>query len=438
MNKFLKYSLRLYLGIAMSSVFWACTSGDMSIDFDLNQPENNSVVFIDTMKIQTSVLKTDSISTSATGSMLVGAFYEGTFGSTRSESYFQIALPSQNINGLALNEKEIYDSVALVLDYSGYTGDTTQQQVISAYQLKSIPLTSRTYYNTSSLASESTPLGSTTFRARPTKDSTLNIRFSDDFGLKLFEVLNGTATFEMDEVTRRVKGLVVKPGESNVTSLLNFSVTGSSVRVYTHSEKTLTKHTFDFAAITNAVQFNHLTYSSIFEPVNQLKKPLTQVSTDLSNKQGLIKAGVGLYTKFNIPGIRQLTEINKFRNVSRVEMRVYALHKNVKESLNVPQSLSLLKLNLSNQIEGAVYNVAGGAVTGAYTYDASALTFTSFYTFDLTQYYNDIITGKEANKGFLLTVPSGSDTGNTTSSVMIGAQNHPTLPIEIKVYYTTN
>jgi hypothetical protein len=439
MNKFLYHSAKMHLGFAVSLLLLSCNSGDMSIDFDLNQPDNNNVVFIDTMQIQTSVLKSDSIVTSATSSILAGAFYEGSFGSTRSESYFQVSLPSQTISSLGLNEKILYDSVALVLDYEGtYNGDTTQQMELGLYQLKTRPSTSKAYYSTSSLDAGSAALGLRSFKPRPTKDSTLNIRLSDQLGQTLYDFLNGSLSYESDELDRKTKGFVIKAGEKNISSLLNFNVAGSGIRVYTHTEKTLAAHTFDFKVAANAVQFNHFTYNSIFEAVNQLKKPLQQASTDFTNKQGLIKTGVGLYTKFNIPGIRQLKEISKFRNVSRVELKVYALQKSYKESLKVPPSLVLYQLNLSNQIEGSLVNTAGQAVTGTFVYDPGELTFVSYYTFDLTQYFTNILNGAQPNKGFLLTVPSGTDSGKNTNGVMIGAQNHPSMPMEIKVYYTTN
>ncbi len=425
--------------MAMSFLLFSCNSGDLSIDFDLNQPQNNNVVFIDTMKISTAVMKADSIITSATGTIMAGAFYEPSFGTTRADSYFQVNLPSQAISGLGLNEKVLYDSAYLVLDYAGgYYGDTTLTMEMGVFQLQSRPSVNKSYYSTSSLAAESTPLGTVTFRPRPTRDSTLNIRISDEMGQMLFEFLNGSRAFESDELYRRMKGFVLKSGDRDMTALLNFNVSGSAFRVYGHAEKTLTSYNFSFPVASNSVQFNAFRYNSVFDQVNQLVKPLQQTSTDFTSKQGFIKTGVGLYTKFNIPGIRQLKEIPGFRNVARVELRVYALQKSYKESLQVPTSLVLQKLNLSNQQEGSVVNIAGTQVSGVYSYDATGLNFVSFYTFDITQYFNNILEGVESNKGFLVTVPGGSDSGSTASGVMLGAQNHPTMPIEMKVYYTTN
>ena len=87
---------------------------------------------MDTIKVAASTVLLDSIPTSGTGSILIGGYSDPKLGVLSAEGYIQVGIgdawdPADNA---------IYDSLVLVMNYSGYHyGDTSNAQTFIARRI---------------------------------------------------------------------------------------------------------------------------------------------------------------------------------------------------------------------------------------------------------------------------------------------------------------
>lgn len=425
-----------FLGL-MLAILASCTSGDLGIALDLNPNGQVGVTKIDTLTIETSTIRLDSISTSGNGTMMVGKTNQQNFGKISSSAYFQIGLPASTLNGIEGTEKLTYDSLVLVLRYAGTIGDTTLSQTIAINPLAELPSETRYHYNTSSVPSQSAIIGSKTLKPRPKSDSAVNITLSNTLGNQLFEYLKANSSAEQFQLLKINKGMVLKSISNIDASLLRFAVGTSYIRLYTHTDVTKTEYNVTFPIRAGVTQFNSISYDSKFPSINSLVKPLSEVNSKSTDNQSFVYSGIPLGTKISIPYIEQLKFINNFYLVNKVELEISAVRKSLNDFQTAPSTLSVFTLNRSNQITGNLLGYTGAAVTGAYTLSTEdPLVFKSLYSFDITNYFQQVLSGQILNKGLLLNVMSGTDSGSTITGVTLGNSIKSNYRIKLHVYYT--
>src|SRR4030042_4307130 len=82
---------------------------------------SSRLVLIDTFSIDMSTVILDSIPTSGTDLLLTGIYNDNNLGKIVTKSYFQVGFPKK----YSVDKQEYFDSVSLIITYSGYSyGDT--------------------------------------------------------------------------------------------------------------------------------------------------------------------------------------------------------------------------------------------------------------------------------------------------------------------------
>ncbi|MDQ3290067.1 MAG: DUF4270 domain-containing protein [Bacteroidota bacterium] len=145
---------------------------------------------VDTTSINLSTVWLNSIANSNTGVLLAGKFYDNLIGTTTASASFQV-----NVNSSwSVSDEAVFDSINLILPYSGYTyGDTIQSSTLEVRSLAAIIQTetlppyvgteesnsyfyeSTALYNTSNTPTEQNALATYTFKPRPSGNDSVRI-----------------------------------------------------------------------------------------------------------------------------------------------------------------------------------------------------------------------------------------------------------------------
>ena len=186
---YMKYIFGLLFPLFL--LFTSCSSEDYNnSDFVAGNTFTDSnlrVVLIDTLSVEISTMKFDSIVTSESSRMLVGKYRDSIFGTIRTSSYMGLVPSTYSIDSEA-----VYDSIALYLKYDGYYyNDTSQTNTIHVRQITKTlkPQEGDAFYNTATAQYSDEDLGTLTYLPQPTASDSLNLRLSDDLGLEMFAKL---------------------------------------------------------------------------------------------------------------------------------------------------------------------------------------------------------------------------------------------------------
>ena len=275
---------------------------------------NIRVIFTDTMTVEVSTIKFDSLITSDASRILVGQYTDPVFGTIKSSGYFEL-LPST----YSINSEAEYDSIAFYLKYDAYYySDTTVSNTIHIRRLteKLRPHDGSDFYNTSNIALDSTDLAIFSYYPRPLEGDTLEIKLADDFGNELFEQLQQKSIVNADEFTEYLKGLVVQPGAGDNGAVVGFAFKSgeSFMRLYySVSEEDIPVQEYkDFEINTTQEPipfFNRITAEMPNEYLELLTDSQISLKSSEVGNQSFIQSGVGIATKIQFPHLASLNNL---------------------------------------------------------------------------------------------------------------------------------
>ncbi|SFQ42184.1 protein of unknown function [Pseudarcicella hirudinis] len=418
--------------------------------------------FTDTLTVNSSTVLLDSVYTNMGNNLLVGNYTDPILGKIHSASFFQIA----NADTLKAKTDAVMDSLVMYLVYRTYQGDTTKSQTLNVHRLTDALSNSKDYFtgyfNNSSSAYESTPVGTKVFKPRPIKYrniagdtikfDTLRIPMSRALGQELLnqrsssDIAAGGAAFRS-----YFKGLALVGKKSDEGAILGFSPSYTKMSLYYHSPgdtavsilnyyarlTVTTGYNSSGVAVTEEVlsRYNNIT-AERSGALAGLVKPGDILSSKLSNNEAYFQGGVGLTTKLEFPGLLRFKD--KY-NVAINKAELVLETKSNPVNLSIPSVFSLVESNSSNRIVKDTYGLLflrseGTTSPSAAVYDVTRKTF----TFNITSALQNILSGRRPNTGLLLTPQIVlSDKGNSkvfgdnTSRVAFDATK-----TKLKIYYT--
>lgn len=427
----MKYIIAIIL--AIGGVAMSCTSGSLDVTLDVDSQINQNTVMVDTMRVEGYTVKEDSIYTSASGEIQVGSYTMNSKLDVSSEAYFQVSLPYTNYGVYNITEAMVLDSAKIQLRLTGNIGDTTEYQTIRLYELLTEVSIYDTQLSTASYPYDENHIAEKIWKLRPSKDTLVELTLNTAMAQRIWEYYQISYREDNPSLQKIIKGLVLKGNENN-TSLSIFDGTNADIRLYTHTRDTYIQYSFDFPILVNNAQFNHYKYSSGYETLDKLQ-PGEQVNADLMNNEFVLNTGLGLSGKVEIPGISQLKEITDLSGVHQVQMVLYATRKNADELPIPPSTLGLYTINLNNEIEAVLTDGFDTQVTGTYSYNPEDLVYTSYYTFDLTQYFKNILFQGVQNKGLKVIALDDGTVNGAFSGVYLGNYDNASFKAKLIVYY---
>ncbi|WP_276497710.1 DUF4270 family protein [Pontibacter litorisediminis] len=429
-------------------------------DLGLELVEDNvSGTFTDTLTINLSTVRVDSIATSGKGNMLVGQYTTPQTGTLRASTYFQVG-PGSSLAAPAA--EATYDSLKLfLLPTSGYYyGDTTQSITLSIHELASA-LTPRALpptvpqeepnsyfyqgsglYNTTKATVKQDPLGTYTFAPRPVRKDTLAIPLSDELGQQWFDLskagderLKSNASF-----VAYFRGLGIMATAGN--AVLGYPASGAVVRLY-YSEPSAsggarTVKTYDFLPANSNLQYNKFDGNYTGTPLEGLQNS-KEVPASASNGISVAQSGTGLVIKLEIPHLEKLKEklkpefINKatlviepFRGATTTYPfpvpAVVGLHETSNNVLYAPLTMEYGRPDQPVALTSTFVKSSETATDGRYEFSVTE--------FLIQRLKNERLTGRP-----LYLIPG--DFGNGVSRLVVGAQDPAIKNVRLRIYYTT-
>jgi hypothetical protein len=427
----MKYFFAIFL--AISGIAMSCTSGSLDLQFDLDSQINLNTVMVDTMRIEGYTVKEDSTYTSASGQLQIGRYIMNKKLDISSEAYFQVGLPYYNYGSYNITESIILDSAKIQLRLIGNIGDTTSYQTIRLHELISEISTSNAQLSNSSYPFEENYIAEKVWKLRPSKDTLVELTINAATADKIWKYYQTSYREDNPSLLKVIKGLVLRGGQNN-TSLSIFDASSSNIRLYTHTQNTYTPYSFDFPLLVNNAQFNHYSYLSYFDDLNTLT-PGNQVNASKMNNEFVLNSGLGFSGKIEIPGVDKLKEITDLSGIHKVQMVLYSSRKTAAEYPYPPTNLGLYTINLNNEIESVMTDAFGTQVTGTYTYNPEDLVYTSYYTFDLTQYFKNTLLLGVPNKGFKIIPVDDGTVNGAFGGVYLGNSDNASFKAKLIVYY---
>lgn len=322
---------------------------------------DTKIYFIDSMTVESSTFKFDSILVSNTSRLLVGSYTDPVFGKVKAKSFMQLAYPFASIS-----DDAIYDSIAVVLNYDNYFyNDTTQTQTIEIFNLlDDIKTDDGYFYNTTSFEASETPIGSKTFLPYPTKEDSIHITISDVFGKELYERIRDNDINTEDDFLDLYKGLLVNPGDNN-SSVLGFA-TSSALRLYYSFEDELEVEDSEIIEFPlNAGNSFHNILSdysgTYFDTLNSQETQLVSEDTD---NNIFIQSGAGLATRIDIPFIERINDIPGNGSILDANLSLSVKQNSSTDNLNIRDSLSVYLMNRKGDLLDVLTNSTGETVYG--------------------------------------------------------------------------
>ena len=415
-------------------LIWSCQKEGINIlvgDNFINAQTTFSL--IDTVSVQLSTFKIDSIATSSSGYAMAGGYVDEEFGVVASVAYLQIDRPIENIA-----KEEIFDSLVIILPYSGISyGDTLKPQTLSVHRvLEDIEPAGvqPDLFNSTTFEYERTSLGEITVKPRPNFHDVLEIRLKDELGLELIGLLQDEGN-SSGNFMENFKGIALVPGREN-NSLLSFIAdTLFHLELYTHIlEETKTSKRYALPYSISNRQFNHI-YSDVSNlPLSKLGSQKNELKSNLLGNKSYLQAGVGIVTRVDFPGISSVLEDEKNSILYKAELIVKP-RRGTYKNIPLPPRIVLFRTDKNNALVSEIKNVGGSSSYAEFYYD-ELYDEANFYRFDITEFMLDELKDGfvDPDNGLLIMLP-GNQFMSTVDRIVFDARGSLEYRPRLNLYF---
>lgn len=430
--------------------------------------DQTGIVKIDTLTLQSSIIKYDSIISSSSGRFLVGSNYNYFSGYKSANSYL-----TMKFDDAIEDTKFVFDSLCLVLNYDTYTsngktytyfsGDTTVMQTIGVYQLQEqMELKDGYLYTTSNFKYNPIPLGTKKLKPEPKSGEEVSIRLSDKLGNRLaqmikdkrdtitspdlfIEFFNGIVIKAQPDVKGAIIGFRTSDSStstSNTSTTESTAKTKPEMRLYYHlSPNPNDVHDlfYKFSFATGGIYFNQISGNSASSLIDGIENTNNERISKLTNDQVIAQSGIQVFTKLKIPYIDNLLKASKNSAVVGAILKLYPVKGTYNKISDLPDSLYVYKANRNNQMVGQItlpgestkyaYGIltADDDVEGAIYYLADISAFIEAEVAEVTETNNSLFIGY-----------GSSMAKKTAGHVILGGINSGKYSPDLSVFYYHN
>lgn len=446
-----------YVIAAFLFLIVACQSENIEefeIGEDLN-PSGSKVYAIDSLTIQTSTILVDSMVTSQQSHLLVGRFEDEKLGITEAVSFFQLGF--QNQTAPDFSEDDVFDSLALILDYNYAAGDTTKTQEISVFELSEeiqFGDGESSLYNTSKTPYFPNQLGNRIFKALPGLEDPLEIRLNDELGLELFNMaIEGDDNIADEEAfIDFFHGLALVPGENDDAAILGFTINNNEgvsddeeevtvpnikMRLYYREPGEILNNTYyDFELRDISKAYFNLQGDRSQTYLSDLKNGEQRLSSTISSNEAYLQAGTGLRIRFDLPYFENLIEsLGPDAYIMDAILRIEPVKGSYSSYFDLPEQLIMYECDNKNNLTDPINATATTDLQISVPNIDREFNENTYYEFRLTDYLLQRLDKEYYDgSGLLLLMPS-PEFESTVERLMIGGEENRENPISLTVYY---
>ncbi|TMU50447.1 DUF4270 family protein [Flagellimonas algicola] len=382
---------------------------------------NVRVVLIDTLTIDISTLKMDSIVTSPATRMLVGQYSDPVFGTVRAASHMGL-IPSE----YAIDVEAEYDSITLHLNFDGYYyNDTTITNSVHVKRLlKTLhPAEGDNFYNTSTVEYHDEDLGVFTYDPRPVEADTLEVRLDDVLGQDLFGKLQDNLITNADEFVDYFKGIALIPGLDDDGSVIGFSkeIGASFIRIHfgiAEEDERISDH-IDLQFNLNETRvpfFNQISTEAPIDPLQMLTDQEINLSSHDAAGQSFIQSGLGITTRVEFPSLKSIYEINGQGTIMDAILKITPVAGSYNDQLLLRDGFSVFIVDRNNDVIAQLAIDEVFPVTGVLNRDNEEFN-DIYYEISLVNYLDELLQSEYETGEALILLPE--DFGSTVDRFVL-------------------
>lgn len=379
-----------------------CQRPEQEIGLEI-QPEEDllSIFQTDTITLQVSTVKEDSLRTDKLSSATLGNYLDPVFGVVKTSFYNQMRLASPDID---FGEGAVADSLLFTLIYSGAPYIRAKDQIFEVYELLEDMYLDSSYYSNQDLmvgfenlvhsdqgatkVSFSDPL----VQGEDTLRDGIKIRMSDALADR-FITAGADVYGSNDDWLEYFKGIYVR-SVSGDGGVLRFNILDAQtrMRLFYHNDTDTTFFDYNLNSLCATYnRFEH-SYQGLLAPINSGEEVDGAVNS-------YIQAGAGVKTKITFPYIDAL-RAEESRTINRAELIVPVpdYDSRYRKQFN----LFVLTQNQDGEdVSVPEQSLLGVDVGGFYDDDLEA------YVFNVPRYMQQLINGDQENTLLLVSGNSG-------------------------------
>jgi hypothetical protein len=403
----------------------------------------NKVISIDTVTVDVSIIKLDSLVTSSESRILVGNYDDPLFGKVKADSYFQVSttefnLYSQNSDTDATGY--VFDSIAMILKYDDYYyADTTKVQTLSIHRiLKKIKpnVNDASFYNNSSLNYDDESLGALTYRPKPIGKDSINIKLNNDFGLELFNKFKSNEITSYEEFTDYLKGFMITSGSNSSTSVIGFNLL-SEVRLYYSKGTAATGESYikDFTILDVSKQFNAISSDRTGTLIQDLPLSKMKLSSVYTGNKGFIQSGTGIVCRVDFPNIKQLKYLSDKGAIVDAKLIMKPVKNSYSKMFPLPEKLSVYVVDKLNRIKTTLADSNSENLVAVLNNSNDEFDEIVGYELSLGAFLQkEMLKESDSKSGLLFTLPILS---KVVDRVVLGDQSNKESKMKLQIYYIT-
>ncbi len=414
-----------WAGLLVLVAVAGCEWGDRDITLVRPNTDNLQVVYTDTVTISRSTVMKDSLF-SASGYMLAGRYEDGLLGKIEAKGFL---LPSATA-GISLQERAVYDSLVFATKYSYAYGDTTQRFRLSIHELLD-DITRDHFYNTSSSAYESSPVGVREFFPRPKSSDSLRIRLSDELGQRLFTESRANNIKSQEALIKYFKGLALVSEQVNNAGFVGFVQESTVISLHYHVDGPDGKTKYKSDLMTGQF-FNQVKNDRSGTDFKGLVASRTALPVTATNGVSVVQSGVGLMTRIDFPHIHRFGfDLGKVI-VNRAFLRIQLPRNPEVPYLPPPARIGLYTTGVNNDWDPG----ASPLVTGRFEND---LVYNErYYLLDVSALMMQLAQEKTRNSfGFLIGPLAAGQDNTSTYPTTLDRLVLPNGSVKLQIYFTT-
>ena len=370
---------------------------------------NLRVVLLDTLTVETSTIKFDSIVTSESSRILVGKYVDPVFGTVRTSSYMGM-IPS----AYSIDSEAEYDSIALYLKLDQYSyNDTTLTNTINVRRLtKTLKPEEGDYiYNTAQADYADDDLAIYKYLPRPMESDTLEIRLSDDLGSDLFSKFQEKEITTSDQFKDYFKGLALLPGEDDNASVIGFKKDSEAVfmRLYysTAGENERIQEYLDINMdLTSSPVpfFNQIVAENAITPLQTLVDKEMELKSEEIGNVSYIQSGVGIATKVQFPHIKTIYDLKGQGTILDAVLKIKPSQGGFNDNLILRDTISVYIADRNNDLTAQLMIGSVSPVQGILNRENEEFS-DIYYEFSIGSYMEDLLTADRETDESLLLLP---------------------------------
>jgi hypothetical protein len=437
-----KFFILIFSGLLIVSCDSDTDAGEFVVGADYLAIKNK-VISIDTVTIEVSTVKLDSLVTSSESRILVGNYDDPLFGKVKSDSYFQVSTSSFNLyseNSDTDATGYVFDSIAMILRYDDYYyADTTKVQTLNIHRVikKFKPnVNDDSFYNNSVLDYNDSSLGTITYKPKPIGRDSINVKLDNVFGLELFNKFKNNEITTSGEFTDYLKGFVVTSASNTSGSLIGFNLS-SVLRLYYSKGKGDTEDFYkkDFAILDATKQFNSISSDRAGTLIQDLPLSKMNLSSSYTGNTGFIQSGTGIVCRVDFPNIKQLKYLSDKGAIVDAKLIMKPAKNSYSEMFPLPESLSVHVVDNLNRIKSTLTDSSGENIVAVLNNANDEFDESVSYELSLGSFLQkEMLKESDSKSGLLFTLPIMSKIVNR---LVLGDQTNKESKMKLQIYYIT-